>query len=300
MAELHYYLRPKALEAVAAGGKGIHAAVRLAVEAAGWKVTLHPDPQRASMLDRDGYHMVVNQPVGRDACLTLRPCGWEPFWQIEATNDRWDWQTARLKFRADTVDETRAAAFAANWRKVLFGEIDIETGGGLLVPLQGKLLQRRHFQSESPLGMLQAVLERWPGRTVTATLHPREVYTDDERLALAQLAATYPALRLSVGGTNAALARCDLVVTQNSTVALKGYLLEKPAMLWARIDFHHIAASVPELGLDRAFAKVESDEVPDYARYMFWYLRQNALFAWSDGLQVAIRMRLAALGWPIK
>lgn len=107
-------------------------------------------------------------------------------------------------------------------------------------------------------------------------------------------------MRLLADGTEATLANCDLVVTQNSTVALKGFLLEKPAMLWARIDFHHIAASVPHLGREQAFAKIEFAEKPDFARYLFWHLRQNALFAWRDGLDAAIRTRPARLGWPVQ
>ena len=90
---------------------------------------------------------------------------------------------------------------------------------------------------------------------------------------------------------------CDLVVTQNSTVALKGYLVDKPAMLWARIDWHHVAASVPRDGRDRAFA--EAGRPRDHARYLFWYLRRQSLFAWEDNSR-AIRWRLRALGWPVR
>ena len=65
-----------------------------------------------------------------------------------------------------------------------------------------------------------------------------------------------PRLRLETGGAAEALAACDLVVTQNSAVAFNGYFFHKPAVLFAEIDFHHIAASVPRLGVAAAFRAV--------------------------------------------
>lgn len=78
------------------------------------------------------------------------------------------------------MDEERAAVFAAKWQRLIFGQAVVGRGSGVLVPLQGKLLRRNYFQAESPIRMLEAVLERWPGRAVTATLHPREGYTAEE------------------------------------------------------------------------------------------------------------------------
>lgn len=88
------------------------------------------------------------------------------------------------------------------------------------------------------------------------------------------------------------LGAADLIVTQNSTVALKGLLLNKPAMLWARIDWHHVCASVPRDGLTWDIPR------PDGLRYLFWYLRRQSLCAWEDNPK-AIRNRLRALGWPL-
>ncbi len=45
-------------------------------------------------------------------------------------------------------------------------------------------------------------------------------------------------------------------MTQNSAVAMTGYFFHKPSVLFGRIDFHHIAANVHELGVDEAFRQV--------------------------------------------
>ncbi len=299
MSVLHFYLGEGGRAAVLGGQKRMTTHVKAALEAAGWTVRLCPAEARALIPAQGGFHLVVNEPVPSDNCLTLRRAGWEPFWRIERTNDRWDWEIAEAVFDPARWGHTDAERFMGHWRKQLFGARLLTTGGGVFVPLQGKLTQRRHFQSASPIEMLRAVAVRWPDRTVIATLHPGETYTGEERAVLQALCAALPNLRLSEGGSEAVLRGCDLVVTENSSMALKAYVAQKPVMLWARMDFHHIAASVPRHGQAAAFAMVEAGMQPDYGRYLWWYFRENCLRTWDDGVQGTIRERLRALGWPL-
>nr|MBP6737453.1 hypothetical protein [Paracoccaceae bacterium] len=67
---------------------------------------------------------------------------------------------------------------------------------------------------------------------------------------------------------------------------------------FARIDFHHIAGSVPDLGVDAAFA-CALGPAPAFARYLFWYFKQNAITAWADDVQERIAENLRRHGWPI-
>ena len=309
MPVLHLYLNPWTLQGLTEGRRSMPGAVKRVVEAAGWTVALHPEadrPQASRLGDfhkpdvhMPDFHMVMNQPVEAPHTLTLRISGWEPFWRIEPTNDRWDWDLANLHFTPEKVGARNDRSFVSFWRRRLFADLPVQNGGGIFVPLQGKLLQHRHFQSASPIVMLQSVLTRWPDRSVKASLHPREIYSAAERIALADLARTHTNLILVEAGSDPILAACDLVVTENSTMALKGYLLEKPAMLWARMDFHHIAASVPRLGRDAAFAQAEAQETPDFARYLYWYFRNHALLVWDANLDAQIARRLKTLGWPL-
>lgn len=299
MAILHFYLGQSGRAAVLDGQKRMTTRVKAAVEAAGWTVTLCPAEELPLIPLRKGYHLVLNEKVSSDRCLTLRRVGWEPFWRIERTNDRWEWEIAGQDFDPSQMNPTRGGQFVQHWGKQLFGDRPITTGGGIFVPLQGKLTQRRHFQAASPLDMLRAVAARWPDRQITTTLHPAEVYSKHEREALAGLAGLMPNLRVEEDGSEAALRACDAVVTENSTMALKAYVAQKPVMLWARIDFHHIAASVARDGRAAAFAAMEAGMKPKFGQYLLWYFRENCLRTWDDAVEGAIRARLRAVGWPI-
>jgi len=293
---LYFYLGPRQRASVEAGEGRILSRVVEVVRAAGWQVVLLPEEARQAAPRIDGYHLVLNREVPGAFCLSLRKCYMEPFWRIETTNDRWDWETARLEFDPDTVRAPNVGAFYDRWRGNLFGGEPTPREGFVFVPLQGKLLRQRQFQSMSPLEMLEAVLALQQ-RPVVATLHPGEIYPDDERAALAALGERNARFTLSTEPSIGLLRRCDRVVTQNSSMAVTGFFAQKPAVLFAQADFHHIAASVPRDGLKPAFRR-RPQEVP-FAAYLFWFFKMNAITSWADDVQAQIAARLRRHGWPL-
>ncbi|MEO5613818.1 MAG: hypothetical protein ABIR04_02680, partial [Cypionkella sp.] len=228
---LNFYLDENK-RARAEAGIGIFGAVVGVVRAAGWAVRYGG---HADTVAGDGYHLVYNRAVEGRFCLSLRRCYLDKFYRIEATNDRWDWEVAGLPFSV----ESGQAWFQRHWRERLFRGLVVARGGYIFMPLQGKLLQRRHFQAASPIEMIRATLAADPVRRIVATLHPREVYSDAELEALRGLERFE-----LVQGSLPVLAGCEYVVTENSSMALTGFFANKPAVLFAQIDFHHIAASV--------------------------------------------------------
>lgn len=262
-----------------------------AVESAGWQLRLMPDEDRTGILGRDGYHLVINQEVPGPRCVTLRKAYLDPFWRLETTNDRWDWGVASARFDAAGIPEKAVRQFQSYWRKKLFGGHTVSSGGGIFVPLQGKLLTRRHFQAASPVEMLSILRANWPDTRITATFHPGEIYSAEERAAVTAL------VDVSDQPSMALLAGCDLVATENSGMAVKGFFADKPALLFARIDFHHIAASVPRDGL--AVALANAGKPAQFDAYLHWFLKQQALLLWDEALQTRILTRLRALDWPI-
>jgi hypothetical protein len=84
----------------------------------------------------------------------------------------------------------------------------------------------------------------------------------------------------------------------NSSVAFAGYFLKKPSVLFAGIDFHHIAANVGVLGVDGAFEAVRGMK-PPYPQYLWWFLQQMSVNAGRPDAEDKIRARLAGLGWPV-
>lgn len=281
---LNFYLGDDK-RARAEAGIGIFGAVVGVVKAAGWEVRY---AGQAAEVMGEGYHLVYNRATEGRFCFVLRRCYLEKFYRIEASNDRWDWEVAGLPFSAAPGQ----AWFQRYWRERLFCGLAVTRDGYIFMPLQGKLLQRRHFQAASPIEMIRTTLAADPVRRIVATLHPREMYSDAELDALRGIERFE-----LVQGSLPVLAGCDYVVTENSSLALTGFFAGKPAVLFARIDFHHIAASVARLGAMGAFAAVHRPQ--PYASYLHWFFKQQALAASGDGHEMQIAARLRAHGWPL-
>ena len=295
---LYFYLGPRQRAMIAARDGKILNRVVDTVAASGWRVVLLPEEARLAAPMVDGYHLVLNREVPGPYCLSLRKCYMEPFWRIEATNDRWDWEVGGMAFDPAQGRVSHLAWFYNHWQKKLFEKTAIARDGFIFVPLQGKLDRHRSFQSMSPVEMILTTLEADRNRPVRATLHPAETYTLEEIKAVADLAARNPRLTLSDQPSITLLARCDYVVTQNSSMALTGYFAGKPAVLFARADFHHIAGSVLRQGISRAFATALGAP-PPYAEYLFWFFKRHAITSWDDDAQNRIRARLTEHGWPV-
>ena len=210
--------------------------------------------------------------------------------RIEATNDRWHWEVVDQKFQPRPGSEW----FLNYWQQRIFDGLTITEGGYIFMPLQGKLLERRHFQARSPVDMIAATLQADPTRRILATLHPKESYSAEE---LAALQSFGPRFELRTQPSKPLLAGCDYVVTENSALAFSGFFARKPAVLFAEIDFHHIAGSVPRLGVAEAFRVVTRPQ--SYAGYLHWFLRDRAISAWSEDCKTKIVARMRGLGWPI-
>lgn len=243
------------------------------------------------------YHM--EEPI-HDRALTLRRSYFYPFWHIEGTNLRWDWDVALSEFDEGEVDRAEADRFFRFWQRRLFQwrPFKAERGDYIYVPLQGLIRQHRSFQHCSPIDMLAEVARRYPDRQIKATLHPNEDYTGTDRMALAQLIGEHPRVELVNEPMEWLLQSCDFVVTENSGVAFKGFFFRKPAVLFAAVDFHHIAGSVMRDGLDAAFAMTDGPE-PDYAGYVWWFLQVMAINAGREDAKDKIAATLRGHGWPV-
>ena len=283
---LNFYL-PARKRAQIAAGEGIYALIAQAVAQTGWQINLRDDAEPVS---GEGHHLIYNRAVTEPHCLCLRRCYMTPFWRIESTNDRWNWDVANKTFPGGSGEEW----FPNRWRPRLFGDLPIRSEGHIFMPLQGKLTEHRHFQSQSPVAMIASTLAADPARQIIATLHPRETYTQCDLDALSRLGDRF---QLSQRPSIELLASCDYVVTQNSAMALSGFFARKPAVLFARIDFHHIAGSVPHVGLQAAFDAIRNPTA--FAPYLHWFFKQNAISAIDENAISQIQTRLRDHGWPI-
>ncbi|GAA6188596.1 hypothetical protein [Litorivita sp. NS0012-18] len=246
----------------------------------------------------DGYALFHMDDPLHERALTIRRNLYYPFWQIERSAKRWEWRVAMAEFDPEQVPQEEAVQFYRRWRKRLFGAPDVTREGFVYVPLQGRILERRSFQTASPVDMIEAVLAHDPKRLVIAGLHPKESYSAEELGALEVLAHAHPRLSLRRGEMEDLLARCDYVVSENSSVAFAAHFFKKPSVLFAQIDFHHRALNVADIGAREAITCAPDWSVA-HAAYVWWFLQHMSINASLDTAPDKIRATLRRYGWPV-
>ena len=247
-----------------------------------------------------GYALYLMEDPVSARGLTMRLAYFYPFWRIEKTARRWEWRVAEMPFESENVDRSEAVMFARQWRRRLFGEAvpAAAPDGHVYVPLQGRLTEHRSFQTMRPIDMIAATLAAEPDRRVVVGLHPKESYAPSELQALHDLVARNRNLFLSDAGAVELVQAASSIVTQNSAVAMTGYFFHKPVVLFARIDFHHIAANVHELGVAEAFHKARH-MTPDFDAYLFWFLQKMSINAGREDAKQQILATVRAHGWQV-
>lgn len=296
-----FYLDDSLRDSAQAGTHNFIGKLARVLTDAGLHVAYRPNSAAARLASalRPGFAMFhMDQPTHGRA-LTMRRVYHYPFWQIEPTTERWDWHVARTAFAQDTVDLPQARQFRNFWRKRLFPDAAAPRRDGFVyLPLQGRLTEQRSFQAASPVDMIAATLRHDPHRLVMATFHPKETYTDAERQAVYDLAASHPRLSIRTDAMDRLLPACDYIVTQNSAAAFNGLFFDKPLVLFARSDFHHAACNVHNLGAERAFADAQQ-AMPDHAAYLWWFWQHMAINAGRPEADDQIKAALQRAGWPV-
>ena len=298
---VRFYLEPSLRESAQAGEHNFISKIVGVLEAADFRVEFKANTtaERVKAPMRAGFAMFHMEEPTHDRALTMRRVYHYPFWQIERSGKRCDWTVAKSAFDSTQVDRKEARRFTTYWRARLFADVgEISRDGFVYVPLQGRLQEKRSFQTCSPLEMIDHVLEQDPARRVIATLHPNETYGADDMAALEAMIARHPRLEVRMGDMAEMLRGCDYVVTQNSSAGFNGYFFGKPLILFAEVDFHHIAAKVSDLGIAGAFEAVR-DMTPDFEGYLWWFWQQMSINAGRSEASEKIAQALRRGGWPI-
>lgn len=294
---LRIYLHQPILRTAQAGRLGFVNRLRALLEPRGWQVEiLRSGPKaRASAPGQPGYALFHMERPTHEHALTFRLAYHFPFWRLEDQAERWRWPVAKARFDPAGITPDAARDFAARLRRRVLPGPDPVLGDHILIPLQGRIRQRRSFQTMAPLDMVEAAART--GRPCIATLHPKERYDSADHAALAALAARFPKLILG-GDTAARLRDCAFVVTQNSAVGFDGLILGKPVVLFAQSDFHHVALNVAEFGAEAALAAAPG-HAPDFARYLDWFLRRNSLDMMAPDADARLLAAMQRGGWPV-
>lgn len=299
---LRIYLDPTMLRLAREGGFGFVSAVTKTFEAQGFRVDLvrNSYDQRAKSGARRGYSLFLMDDPFHTKALTMRKAYYYPFWRIEATSERWEFDVAHKSFDPGEIDTILAQNWYEKWRKWLFkkGPSEATRDRMIYVPLQGLLNDHRSFQTMSPLNMIQEVQQYAGDRRILLGLHPGETYEPEELAALETICAEDSRISVQTGGMEDALKTCDFVVTQNSTAALSAMFFGKPAALFAKTDFHHILPNVGDHGPKEAMRIAEGAALP-YAPYLYWFIQLNAIKADEEGAGPKIIAACHRHGWEI-
>ena len=300
--KLRIYLHRELLEQARTGEHRFLGLVDQAVSGQGWDVSYHRDTaeERLKSAKRRGKALFHMDDPYHDNALTFRLVYHMPFWQIEKSAKRWEWDVARASFDKASVDKADARQFHRFWAHRLFGDAvdDATKEGFVYVPLQGRLLDHRSFQAMSPAEMVLATVEQEPDLPIVLTLHPKETYSADEMTALEEICAAYPRVVIGEQGWLAYLSECNYVVTQNSSAALAAMFFRKPSVLFGRVDFHHICGNVQQDGIEDAFRKAKSGGHP-FTPYLKWFFQDHTINAGRDDVQDQILERMRRFGWDI-
>jgi hypothetical protein len=258
------------------------------------------DAEVLGSIAHPGYALYLMEDPVSPRGLTMRLSYFYPFWRIEKSGKRWEFEVAGTRFDPESIDRAEAVGFVRQWRKRLFSDVKQEWSGNghVYIPLQGRLTEHRSFQAMRPLDMIKATLSEEKSRKVILGLHPGETYEADELDALDRLVEAHPRLSLSKAGPVDLVRGADYIVTQNSSVTMTGYFFDKPVVLFGRIDFHHIAANVHDLGVEDAFRQVREMQ-PDYTRYLFWFLQLMSINAGRDNVENRILETVRTRGWQV-
>ena len=299
MAEALILLDGEMLESARAGRHNFVGRLHAACRAGGMSVRYEPDGAlaRARAVLPNVYAAThMTRPAGPHGVVLRRAIRY-PFWAIERSHLRWEWDVAGAAFAR--VPGPEPERFAGYWRERLLGG-PAPAGEAVLIPLQGRLDRQRSFQAMSPVEMVRRVLEL-TDRPVICTLHPSEDHAEEEMRPLLALALTHSRLRIESGGSEARLRECAWVATMNSSVAFLGFLLGRPAALFARSEHHHVAARVHDLGATRAIWAAEDmlEDPPDFDGYVHWFWQRMCVNAGRPDAEARIAERLRAAGWPV-
>ncbi len=250
-------------------------------------------------LDRH-YHIFDINGASGPRSLNVRKAHFYPFWSLENAGNRYAPRISQLEFNPSEINGIVAQDF---FNKICVRNLPahpeiLPKDDFVFIPLQGRLLKQRKWQFSTTNDMINTVLAQEPNRQILVKPHPREDYTAAEKSYI-QALSEYPRITITERDTFSLLSQCAYVATQNSAVAFTGFLYQKPAILFANADFHHICQTVKTSDqAAEAFQKI-SETRPDFEKYIYWYLQMNCINAGRDNAVETILNMARNCGWQV-
>ncbi|SEV90891.1 hypothetical protein SAMN04488515_0177 [Cognatiyoonia koreensis] len=296
-----FYLRPRTIRQLTDGtGHRFYSRAMTAFESIGLQVNLIDDSNdiRKESLFAPCFALFDHKVPIHDLSLDVRRTAIGPFYRMEKSPIRAKYRLVDRPFCPADIPAQKAQSFFRIWQKLIVKPKTTEASGVVLVALQGQLLARRSQQAVSPVDMIRATMAHEKDRQIWLKLHPKESYSVDELAAIAQFASD-PRVTVFDGDLDTALHACDYIVTQNSSVVLRGLFYQRPAIVFADCEFHHPFKSVRRgVPVAAAFDTVMTDQ-PDFAAFAYWYLQLNCINTSREWVEEMILTQCREFGWDI-
>lgn len=299
---IDFYLAPKVLAQMRSGaGHRFFTIAKDSFESIGHKVNMLADtPENLfnSIASRH-YAMCHFKSAPHQRAVDVRRTAIGPFYTIENEPFRGNYRLTNTGFDPLDVPSQAANRFFKVWEKrTAQPTVGVEPRGFVLVALQGKLLDHRRGQEMSPINMVKATIAQEGLRPIFIKLHPKETYTEAELTAI-QTLCSEPRVQIYEGDLNNALQSCAYIVTQNSSVIMKGLFYRKPSILFADCEYHHPFQSLRKgATLASAFSNILTHR-PAFEKYAYWYFQCNCINTSRDWAGDMILQQLRDLGWEI-
>ncbi len=243
--------------------------------------------------DDGNLHIIDDRALHMPNVLNAGAAYFWQFWHLDSCGVKGFSSIGQTDFDPQRVPRHRAQTFFDNLRH------------RYVVRRQSKYRQRQDrvvlpkdaiavfFQGRHPMAsgasrisdieMLHLVLSQ--SGTVPVVVKPHPLSSDIADLEqLTNMAAQVNRLHVTDANVHDILSRSRVSVSMNSTVALEGFLHQKPAILFGRADFHHVCSTVgPDCTFQQALA-TEAGQQRDFAAFLFWYFFQQCLSLGSGRL----------------
>jgi hypothetical protein len=302
MARISIHLPQKLLLQSPPGGTGFYTRLHLALTEAGHQVSflrrlsLVAGPDYAD----DAFHFVHQGLVRQPNALNTGVAYIYPFWYADPWGVFGESSIAARPFDPHLQDAGQAAAFLKRLQSRLIGKRISKypqpesrqtlPQGAIAVFLQGPSLPVQRAQHMTEPQMLDTILSGAKGRPVLVKPHPRN--TDPATLKhLKARAKDHPDLHVVNANIHDMLEAADVTCSVSSSVSLEGMIHQKPAILFGRSDFNHIAQTVVSSYefSERLDAALSGAQGLPYAAFLHWFLQENCINMgrddWFDRIQ---------------
>ncbi|RYG92618.1 hypothetical protein EU803_00495 [Loktanella sp. IMCC34160] len=252
-------------------------------------------------------HIIDDRSVEAEGVLNAAVAYLWEYWHLDPIGTKAFSSIGHMTYDPSSVAPKRTEAFMRNLKnryvdsrkskyRQPFVRLDLPTGA-ISVFFQGRYPMASGASQHSDSKILRATQEAAGDRPIIVKPHPMSSDASDRRM-VEDLAKEDDRIFLVDANVHDILAASACTISNNSTVALEGFMHGVPAIHCGRSDFHHLAEDGSDLSqLQTAIQKAVGTR-HDYDTYLTWYFVKHCIHLRSGKLNEILWDRFARAGFP--